>query len=185
MIQITRRERLLAIGAAAVIAVWAVNALALKPARERIRTLQRVLPEKQAQLRDLQAKSAAYRALQRRFQQLQTKLASQSANFELLPFLEKMIDQHRLTRHATMQPETTQPRPDYTQVVVSVEVREVSLEQLVDFLVAVESSEAVVQIGSLHIQKNPVNEMLVDSTVGIYSPQRSPQAAPTQVAHVP
>ncbi len=182
MIQITRRERLLSLGAAVVIAVWAVNALALKPARARIRTLQRILPEKQAELQNLQAESAAYRALQRRFQQLQTKLASQSANFELLPFLEKLIDQHRLTRNATMQPETTQPRQDYTQVVVSVELREIPLEQLVNFLAAVESSDAVVQIGSLHIQKNPLNEALVDATVGIYSPQRNPQATATRMA---
>jgi type II secretory pathway component PulM len=184
MIQITRRERLLSLGAAAVIAVWAVNALALRPARERIRTLQRVLPEQQAELRDLQARSVEYHTLQRRFQQLQAKLASQSADFQLLPFLEKMIDQHKLTRNATMQPQTLQPRPDYSQVVVSVELREVSLEQLVNFLAAVESADAVVQIGSLRIQRNPVNEMLVDSTVGIYSPQRSPQPAPAQLAQV-
>jgi hypothetical protein len=43
MIQITRRERLLAIGAAAVIAVWTVNALALKPAAF---ARHAVLPEK-------------------------------------------------------------------------------------------------------------------------------------------
>ncbi len=41
MIQITGRERLLAIGLIAVFGVWALYALAIKPTRARIRTLQR------------------------------------------------------------------------------------------------------------------------------------------------
>jgi type II secretory pathway component PulM len=183
MIQATRRERLLALGLAAAIAVWALYALALKPARERIRTLQRVIPERQAQLRDLHAQSIEYLALQKAAQELQVKLAAQDANFQLSRFLEAMAEQHRLTSHVvTMQEDTVQPGPGYCETVVTMELHEISLQQLVDFLVAVESSPAVIQVGSLHIRKDPTNEALLDITIGIYSPRLGPQPPGQQVA---
>lgn len=172
MIQITRRERLLSVGLMAVIVVWALYGLVIKPTRNRIRTLQRVIPEKQAQLRQLQASSEEYMALQEQFQALQARMASQERDFQLLPFLETMIEQHQLAGNVvTMQRDILRPQPDYSEVVVTIELQDVSLRQLVDFLTAVEGSEAVIQVGSLHIRKDATNERLLDSTVGIYSPQ--------------
>jgi len=183
MLQITPRERLFSIGLVAVLAVWASYTLALKPTRERIRTLQRIIPEKQAQVQDLQAKGAEYRALQKGFEQLQAKFAAQSPDFQLPAFVEKTIERYRLSGHATMQRgDIVQPRPDYSEVVVTVELREVSLKQLVDFLTAVESADAIVQISTLLILTSIANDALLDSTVGICSPQRTQQTPPAQVA---
>jgi type II secretory pathway component PulM len=183
MIQVTRRERLLAVGMAAVLAVWALYALALKPTRERIRTLQRVIPEKQAQLRDLHAQSVEYLALQKAVQKLQAKLTSQDANFQLSRFLETMAEQRQLTSHVvTMQEDTVQSGPGYSEAVVTMELHEISLKQLVDFLVAVESSPAVIQVGNLHIRKDPTNEALLDITIGIYSPRLGQQPPATKLA---
>lgn len=111
--QITRRERLLAAGVTVVIGTWALYALAIRPATNRIRTLQRVIPEKQAELQDLQAKNGEYVTLRDDFAQARTKLASQEPDFELLPFLETTIERHKLTGHVTkMEPDTLQPQPD-------------------------------------------------------------------------
>jgi type II secretory pathway component PulM len=183
MIQVTRRERLLAVGLAAALAVWALYALALKPTRERIRTLQRVIPEKQAQLRELNAQSVEYLARQKAVQKLQAKLATQDANFQLPRFLETMAEQHQLTSHVvTMQEDTVQSGPGYSEAVVTMELHEISLKQLVDFLVAVESSPAVIQVGRLHIRKDPTNEALLDITIGIYSPRLGQQPPAPQLA---
>lgn len=177
--QFTRREQLLALGLTAAIAVWGLYALAIKPTRARIRTLQRVIPERQAELRQLRAKSAEYLALQKKSQELRAKLASQSPDFQLLPFLETVIERHKLTSHVvTMQP----PQAGYSEVVVTLELQDIPYRQLVDFLVAVESSEAVIQVGSLHIRKDSTNELLVDATVGIYSPRPTQHASSTQLA---
>jgi type II secretory pathway component PulM len=186
MIQITRRERQLAIGLAAVIAVWGLYALAIKPTRTRIRTLQRVIPERQAELRQLQARSAEYLTLQKKSQELRAKLASQSHDFQLLPFLETVIERHKLAGHVvTMQPDTLQPQAGYSEVVVTLELQDISLRQLIDFLVAVESSDAVIQVGSLHIRKDATNELLLDSTVGIYSPRPTQHASTAQLTRTP
>jgi hypothetical protein len=53
------------------------------------------------------------------------------------------------------------------------------LRQLIDFLVAVQTSESAVRVGSLRIRKNPSNEALLDSTVGLSSPRLSHPALAT------
>ena len=172
MVQITSRERQLSIVLAIVAAVWTLYAFAIKPAQSRIRTLERVIPEKQTQLRDLQVLGNEYVAIRSEFQGLRTRMASQEPGFQLLPFLEAMIERHKLAGHViAMQQNVLQPQPDYSEVVVTIELQDVSLKQLVDFLTAVECSEAVIQVGSLHIRTDRVNEAVLDSTVGVYSPR--------------
>ena len=186
MIQITPRERLLSIGLTVAVGAWALYALAVKPASDRIRTLQRIIPEKQAELRDLQAKSAQYTALQNESVQLRTKMGSQQPDFQVLPFLESVIERHELAKHVvTMERDTVQPQPDFSEVVVTIELHEVSLKQLIDFLSDVKTPEAVVRVASLHIRKDPGNEALLNSTVAISSPKLSHQAVATPMVHDP
>ncbi len=174
MMQTTSRERILAALLTVLLAVWASYSLALKPARERIQTLQRILPEKQAQLRDLQAKSVEYAALKRAFDQQHADVASQDPNFQLLPFLEAMIERHKLAKQATMGGrDPLQPQPDYGEAVVTIELHNVSLQQIVDFLLEVDTSKSVVYVGSLHIRKAPNNERQVDAIVEISNPKLS------------
>jgi type II secretory pathway component PulM len=183
MIQITPRERLLSVSLTVALGAWALYALALRPASDRIRTLQRVIPEQQAQLRELQTKSAQYTDLRQELAQARAKMAVQEPGFQIMPFLESMIDQHKLARHVvTMNPDTLQPQTDYSETVVTIELHEISLKQLIDFLTAVETANTIVRVGSLHIHKDPKNEALLDSTVGICSPKLSQPALATQTA---
>ncbi len=169
MIQVTPRERLLSIGLIVVLAAWGLYALAVRPACERIRTLQRIVPEKQAQLRQLQTQSAQYTMLRSELARQQTETASPRPDFQLLPFLETLVEQHKLTKQVvTMELDTRQPAET-----VALELRDISLKQLIDFLIAVQTSESALRVGSLHIRKNPNNEALLNSTVGISSPRLS------------
>jgi type II secretory pathway component PulM len=184
MMQITKREWLLSVGLTVALAAWALYALAIRPASDRIRTLQRVIPEKQAELRELQAKSTQYMALRNEFAHARTQMASQEPDFQLLPFLETLIDRHKLAGHVvTMERDTLQPQPDYSEVVVTIELHAVSLKQLIDFLGAVETSTSVVRVGTLHIRKDPKNEALLDSTVGISNPKIGQPALAIQTTH--
>jgi type II secretory pathway component PulM len=181
MIATTPRERTLALGLTVALAGSALYGLAVKPARDRIQTLQRILPEKQAQLQDLEAKSARYLALKRGFDELRARVAAQEPDFQLLPFLESMIQRHKLAdRLVAMAPDLLQSQPDYGEVVVTIELHGVSLKQLVDFLSDVGASPGVVRIGTLHIRKDRNNEALLDSTIGISSPTLGPVNATAQ-----
>jgi type II secretory pathway component PulM len=185
MIQFNARERLLSIGLLIALAGWAAWALAVKPAQDRIRTLKRIIPEKQTQLHAIQTKGIEYAVLENEFKGLRAKMASQDPSFQLLPFLETMIERHKLAGHVVkMRQDIVQPQPDYSETVVTIELQDIALRQLVTLLTAIESSEAVVQVGSLHIRKDTTNDALLDSTVEIYSPRLSTTPA-TQVAQVP
>ncbi len=169
MIQVTSRERLLSIGLIVVLAAWGLYALAVRPACDRIRTLQRTIPEKQAQLRRLLTQSGQYTMLRNELARQQTEGVSPRPDFQLLPFLETLVEQHKLAKHVvTMELDTRQPAE-----AAALELRDISLEQLIDFLIAVQTSESAVRVGSLHIRKNSNNEALLDSTVGISSPRLS------------
>lgn len=181
MMQITAKERILAALLMVALATWALYSLALKPARDRIQTLQRIIPEKQAQLQDLQAKSVQYAALKRDFDLRRASLASQDPDFQLLPFLEATIEQHKLAQHAMMGGrDPLQPQPDYGEALVTIELHNVSLQQIVAFLRDVDTSKPVVHIGSLQIRKAPNNEGQLDSTIEISSPKRSRPALASQ-----
>lgn len=174
MMQINKRERRLALGLMIAVAVWAGYALAVRPAQDRIRTLERIVPERQAQFLELQSKIAQYTALRSEFAQARTQMAAQEPDFQLLPFLESLIDRHKLTGHlVTMNPDTLQSQPDYAQTVVTIELHEVSLKELVDFLSDVETSASLARIGTLHIRKDPKTDTRLDSTVEICSPKLS------------
>jgi hypothetical protein len=85
--------------------------------------------------------------------------------------------------HVTkMQPGTVQVRPDYSETVVTIEMQDIAPRQLIAFLTAVETAEAVVRVGSLHFRKDATNDALLDATVEIYSPRLT---TATQVAQVP
>ena len=182
MIQVTSRERLLSIGLIVALAAWALYALAVRPACDRIRTLQRIMPEKQAQLRQLQTQSAQYTALCSERAQRQTQTASPGSDFQLLPFLEGLVERHKLTKQVvTMGPDARSPGPGDADTVV-IELREISLKQLTDFLIAVRTATSTVRVGTLLIRQNSNNEALLDSTVGISGPKSSRPALATRTA---
>jgi type II secretory pathway component PulM len=172
MVRLTTRERLLAGGLAVAVGVWLLYAVAIKPTCRRIRTLERVIPEKQAELHTLQAKSVEYAALRKDFEDFRAGAGTQDPDFQLLPYLEKLIKKHGLDRNlADMAPHTVEVEPGYSETVVRIVLQGISLKQLVGLLKEIEASEACAQIGSLHIHRDPEVAMLLDSTVEIHSAQ--------------
>ena len=173
MIQLTRRERRLGIGVAAVLAVWGIYSLAIAPMRNRIRLLSRMIPDKQMELRELQAKSTEYLALDRAFADVQERMERQDPNFQLLPFLESLTERHQLKTHLVRMQQQDAPasQPGYSETVVEIGLEGVPLGRLVGFLRAMEDSAVVAQVASLHIKKQSQNNLRLDATIQIYSPK--------------
>lgn len=178
MIHLNRREKRLAIGMAVVVAVWAVYGYAIRPTQERIATLERVIPEKQSELEQLRDMSDKYIVLQRRFEAIRTRLVQQDPTFELLPFLENLIERHELTVHlqGMKQDLSVESRAPYAETSVAIDLEGISLAQLVRFLEALDTADIVAQIGSLHIHKSRTNEGTLASKIQIVSPRLAPNA---------
>ncbi len=174
MIALTKRERMLALSLAAGTSLLALYAMVIRPTEQRIQTLERLIPEKQSELHALEAKSVEYIALCKGFEDFRAKAASQDPNFQLLPYLETLLDKHGLAKNVVnMAPDTLQLQSDYAETVVKIDLDGVSLKQLVAFLKEIETAKVCAQIGSLHIRKNPTSEALLDSTIEIHGPHTS------------
>lgn len=179
MIALTKRERFLALGLTVGVSALSVYAMVIRPAYHRIQTLERIIPEKQSELHALEAKSVEYIALCKGFENFRAKAAAQDPNFQLLPYLETLLDKHGLAKNVVnMAPDNLQLQPDYAETVVKIELDGVLLKQLVGFLKEIETAKVCAQVGSLHIRKNPTSDSLLDSTIEIHGPQPGRSGAP-------
>jgi len=168
--RLTRREHWLAAGLAVFVAAWALFALGVRPALERIETLSRVIPEEQSELEQLRTEVAEYVALNDRLRGLRSEMASQEKTFELLPFAESLVQGCGLTKNVvTMKQQVRRLETDYYETVVEIEMECLTLRQLLDFLLKIRSSKVLASTKRLYIKKNVKNTDLLDSVVEIHN----------------
>lgn len=174
MIRLTRRERILAIALTVFAGGWGLFALAVKPALERTRTLQRVISEKQEELVKLRAAGNEYIFLRDNLDNLRAKVASQEKGIELLPFLETMIQKNDLSKKVgTMKQRVLPLGENHTETVVEIRLENLTLKQIIDFLREVESSKTLARTKSLYIKKTLTNTETLDSIVEIHNPHQT------------
>lgn len=170
MIRLTSREKLLGFTLAIFVAVWSLFAFAVNPVIDRIKTLNRLIPEKQKELQQLYSGSKKYIFLRDSLSRLHTKVASQQNDFELLSFLETLVRNCNLEKKiATMKQQVVPLDSHYSETIVEVKFQNLTLNQLVDFLQKVESSETLVKTKTLYIKKSTPDTDLLDSAVEIHS----------------
>jgi hypothetical protein len=166
--RLTRREYWLAGVLVAFIAAWAFYAIGVGPALERIETLNRVIPEKQNDLEKLRTMAGEYTALNDAIEDLRTKIASQQETFELLPYAESLVQECGLTKNlVTMKQQTSQLETNYQETVVEIEMENLTLRQIFDFLQKIQSSKVLARTKTLYIKKNLKNSDLLDSIIEI------------------
>jgi len=173
MIQLTRRERRLGISVAAALAVWSIYALVIHPMRDRVQLLGRMIPDKQSELREVQARSAEYLAFEREFDEAQEQMAQQDPDFQLLPFLESLTEQHGLKTYLVRMQQQDAPavKPGYSETIVEIGLEGIPLRHLIGFLRALENSAVAAQVAGLHIRKQTQGNGQLDATIQISGPR--------------
>jgi type II secretory pathway component PulM len=178
MIRLTKREKLMGLVLVGFAAILSVYVLAVRPAVDRLNTLDRLIPRKQQELQDLSVKTREYIFLRDSSESLHAAVASQQESFRLLPFLESLIRQSGLEKSlASMKQHVLPLEPDYSETIVEIRFESLTLAQLVDFLSKVESSDVLARTKSLYIRKNPANKDLLDSVIEIHSAKLAPMQA--------
>jgi hypothetical protein len=171
MPRLTRRERFLATAVTAVVVVWTIHGAVIKPARDRVRTLERVIPEKLGELAELRAGIIEYNALRRKVERIEAGIAAQNPDFHLPTHIETLLDAEGLSGHlVTMTPNDLQLRSGYAETVVEIKLEALQLAQIVGFMAAVETHEPLVRIGSLSIRSQPDANGKLEATLVIHSP---------------
>ncbi|MBN2376886.1 MAG: hypothetical protein JXD22_10820 [Sedimentisphaerales bacterium] len=166
--RLTRKEQLLSIGLAGLIAFWIMYAFVVNPALARLQTLRRAVPEKLAVMQEINIKSHQFLKLQHRLELLQQQITSQPKDFVPVRFLENLIDQCRLSDHVlSLETQSQQLDENYAESIVTIELNDVTLKQLVQFLSNLRSASPLLQIKTLDIRKNPAKPHLLNSTIYI------------------
>ncbi len=178
MIALRPRERKLAIGLASVIVVLSLYGFVVAPRMDRIHTLQRVLPEKQQELRDLTAKSRQVMMLSSQLAVIRQAVDAAPA-VEFLPALDSIIEREGLRNHlATLGPQAAGPQASQSglgQVVVEMSLQSVSFGQLLDFVREVQTEVPLARIGTLHLSRAQEAGML-DAALTLRKPQSTREA---------
>jgi len=159
MMQITRREKRMLLFSTALAGVWLLYSFVCKPAGDRLETLERVVPEKEAALTQLVSMVREYTDLQSQSAPLQQQIAAEPGDFALLAFLENTATQCRL-RPTAMEEQPMPADSDLTNITVSMEFTGIPLEPLVRFLSELRSCQASLQIKSLHITQSGSSDLL-------------------------
>lgn len=171
MVRLTNRELLVATSLFIVVTAWALFTLAVRPAVERLETLNRVIPEKLSDLERLRTEADEYVALRDSIAKLRAEMDSQDEAFELLPFAESLVQECGLTenvlRMKPMKRQALQFESSYHETIVEIEMEKLTLGQLFDFLWKIKSSDVLANTKRLYIKKNSTDAGLLDSTVEI------------------
>jgi hypothetical protein len=174
MMRLSRREKLLAGGLLTFVAIWSLFAVAVKPTLERIETLNRVISEKQQELEDVREVSKEFIYLNNSLDYLHTKVDSQQETFELLPFLESLIEECGLAENLeTMKRQVLEIDSNYSEVIVEVRLESLSIGRLVDFLSKIDSLRARIRTKSLYIKRNMTSKNLLDVVIELYNVESS------------
>ncbi len=142
----------------------------ISPYLEARQTLERSLMRKEQEVLDMAILQKEYLELKSRQSGVVEKLKLRNPQFSLFSYLEKQASAVKVKDRVTyMKPSNTELDDGYLESVVEMKMEEVTLTQLVDFLVQVESEEDVVVIKRIAIQKNKRTDDLLDVVISIFT----------------
>ncbi|MCD6416283.1 MAG: type II secretion system protein M [Planctomycetes bacterium] len=151
--QLMRREKLMLVILALLIALVAAYQARVKPAIERVATLERVLGPKNESLSALRARSAEYLALKDEIGRIREKIQKQTRDFDILSFIEDVGKKCGLSENIVyMNLETAPINDTYVGVSVEVKMENVALQEVTEFLLRLRSTEAMIGVKSLRIK---------------------------------
>ena len=150
------------------IGICCIYALWIKPLNARLKTLERVVPEKAALFDQLLSKHQQILDLQDSLNQINQNLASQPQDFDLLSVLEKIVQQNQLTNY-DLQSNTsdiyTPMEQTYAETLITLEMRDITVEQLIGFLAKIPTENTFTRVKNLDIKAIPNSKLLESNLI--------------------
>lgn len=157
------REKKLLAGAVAVLVLVCLAQFVGRPVLRRVALLQRSVTESESALRQLQAKSAEYAALQSGLAALRGKAGRAPEQGGALSALERMQKECGLGANVmSMRPETAPFNDALTITKVTVRMEGASLEQVTQLLRRIESGDSPLGVRALQLRTAAKNAALLD-----------------------
>lgn len=163
------RERLIVTIGGCVFIGFLVLQFIVAPYLEATQQLDRSLANRKGDIVELQLLQQEYRQLQAQAGGIKEKLEKRSADFSLFTFLDRQASATAIKSYISyMKPSTTEGSDtELTESMVEMKIQEIPLEQLVNFLQAIESPENVVSIKRISLQQSGQQSNALDAILQI------------------
>lgn len=162
-----REKYILLFGVFFVIGFIILQAMVL-PYVEARQTMTRSLSRNESELVDIQLLRQEYLELKSRQGDIEKRLTERTPGFSLFSFLEEQAAATKVKNSVTyMKPSANEIDEGFNESIVEMKMERVTLDQLVAFLVKIESEEKIVSIQRISIQENGQEEGLLDTVLSI------------------
>ena len=141
-----------------------------RPAISRVKTLRRVVSDKRRDLSELRAKSEKYKHLSRELETIREEMGHQPEDRKILSFVERVQkDSGLMQKVIYMKPSTMTVNDIYERNIIEIKMQKITLNQLVQFLLKIESSELKIGIRTLEIKCGVRDSSLLDTIIQLVS----------------
>jgi len=167
---LTKREKQIIAAGAVLLVLIVVYWIFIKPAIGRVRTLRRVLSDKRQVLGELLAKSQEYNAISRELEKIRLEMGRQPEGRKILSSVERIQkDCGLMQKVVDMKLSTMKVNDVYEETTIEIKLQSITLEQLIQFLLKIESSELTIGIRTLDIKRGVRDSSLLDTIVQLVS----------------
>lgn len=167
---LTRREKQIMVAGVFFLGLAIVFQIFVRPAIGRVKTLKRVLIEKRQLLDDLRTKSQEYNSISSELEEIRQEIGKQQVDRQILSFIERIQKDCGLMQNVVyMKPTTMAISNIYEETTIEIKLQGITLNQLIQFLSKIESSELLVGIKLLDIRRGVRNINLLDTVIKIAS----------------
>lgn len=137
----------------------------LSPFVERLKVLDRLVSQKEVNLKQVLELREEYLQLQKDFSTIEEKLASKKEDFSLLSYLEKIAtDQNIRTNITSMKPQASPLLDGYRETSVEVKIENTTLDKIVSLLTSIEGSPYLLKVKRLHLKTRFADPQYLDAT---------------------
>ena len=167
---LTQREKQTIAAGAVLFGLIVAFQVFVRPAIRRVGTLKRVVSDKQQLLGELRVKSEQYKAVSRELEKIRLKMERQPEERKILSFVERIQkDSGLMQKVVYMKPSTMTVKDVYEQKTIEIKLQSITLDQLIQFLLKIESSELTIGIRTLEIKRGLRDSGLLDTTIQLVS----------------
>ncbi|MCU0913262.1 MAG: type II secretion system protein GspM [Planctomycetes bacterium] len=164
--QLSRREKIVIIGSVGILGLLLVLQFVVRPVRERIVTLRRVVTDKRDILGQLRQKSLDYQRLEAQANQLRSLIGPQQEGRRILSSLSRIRQASGVPENMlSLKPTTTAIDNRYQETVVEVRLDGVTYAHLVAFLRELEALDLAGGVKTLEVQHADRNPGLLRAVI--------------------
>ena len=167
---LTQREKQTIAAGAILFGLIVVFQIFVRPAIGRLRTLRRVVSDKQQLLGELRAKSEQYKTVSGELEKIRLEMERKPEERKILSFVERIQkDSGLMQKVVYMKPSAMTVKDIYEQKTIEIKFQSITLNQLIQFLLKIESSEFTIGIRTLEIKRGLRDSGLLDTTIQLVS----------------